>query len=155
MKKLRTIGVFCAVAVLLGGIGAYAATTYGTESDPLITLSYLNDVLKPELQQTYTRQTQDSIAALESRIAAESGGAYASVTVKANQTLTCSAGCEFLVRSGEAYVTAGILNVTEGKEMAANDWLMKHHLYLAVSDGAAVKANADTVLMVRGEYTVS
>lgn len=154
MKKLRTIVVFCIVAVLLGGIGAYAATTYGTESDPLITLSYLNDVLKPQLEQTYTQQTKDSIAAMEARIESEAGGGYVSVEVKANQTLTCSAGCEFLVRSGEAYVTAGILNVTEGKELAANDWLMKHHLYLATGDGAAVRANSDIYLMVRGEYTV-
>ena len=155
MKKLRMTAVFCIVAVLLGSVGAYAATNYGTESDPLITLSYLNEVLKPELQQSYTQKTKDSIEALEARIAEEAGGAYASVTVNANQTLTCKGGCEFLVRSGSALVTTGFLNLTEGKELAANDWLMKHHLYLAVSDGAAVKANGETVLMIRGEYTVS
>jgi len=154
MKKLRAIAIFCVVAVLIGGIGAYAATNYGTESDPLITLSYLNGVLKPELEQKYIQQTKDSISALESRVEAETGGAYVSVTVKANQTLTCKAGCEFLVRSGEAYVTTGILNVTEGKELAANDWLMKHHLYMAISDGAAVRANSDIYLMVRGDYTI-
>ena len=53
MKKLRMTAVFCIVAVLLGSVGAYAATNYGTESDPLITLSYLNEVLKPELQQSF------------------------------------------------------------------------------------------------------
>ncbi|MBQ3010858.1 MAG: hypothetical protein IJD81_06665 [Oscillospiraceae bacterium] len=155
MKKLRVIAVFCIVAVLLGGIGAYAATNYGTESDPLITLSYLNSVLKPQLEQTYNKQTSDSIAALESRLEAEAGGAYTSLTVKADQTLTCKAGCEFLVRSGEAYVTGGILNVTEGKELAAKDWLMKYHLYMSVSDTAAVRANSDVYLMIRGDYTVS
>lgn len=155
MKKLRTLAVFCIVAVLLGGIGVFAATNYGTESDPLITLSYLNDVLKPELEQKYTQQTKDSIAELESRVEAEVSGGYVSVTVKANQTMTCKAGCEFLVRSGEAYVTADVLDVTEGKELAKNDWLMKHHLYMAVSDNAAVRANSDIYLMIRGDYTVS
>lgn len=154
MRKLRTIAVFCLVAVLLGGIGVYAVTNYGTESDPLITLSYLNAVLKPELEEKYNQQTKDSIAALESRVDQVSGGAYAAVTVNANQTLTCKAGCEFLMRSGEAYVTGGILDVTEGKELAANDWLMKHHLYMAMSDGGAVRANSDIHLMVRGEYTI-
>lgn len=154
MKKLRAIAVFCVAAVLLGGIGVYAAANYGTESDPLITLSYLNGVLKPELEQKYIQQTEDSISALESRVEAVTGGAYVSVTVKANQTLNCKAGCEFLVRSGEAYVTAGILNVTEGKELADKDWLMKHHLYMAISDGAAVRANSDIYLMVRGDYTI-
>lgn len=154
MKKLRNIAVFCIVAVLFSGVGAYAATNYGTESDPLITLSYLNEVLKPQMKQTYTQQTTDSIAELEARMEAEAGGAFVSVELKANQTLSCKAGCEFLVRSGEAYVTEGILNVTEGKALAANDWLMKHHLYMAVSDGAEVKANSDIYFMVRGEYTV-
>ena len=68
MKKLRTLAVFCLVVVLLGGIGAYAVTNYGSESDPLITLSYLNSVLKPELEQKYNQQTKDSIAELESRV---------------------------------------------------------------------------------------
>lgn len=155
MKKLRNIAVFCIVAVLIGGIGAYAATNYGTESDPLITLSYLNEVLKPQLEQSYTQKTKDSLAELEARIDGETNGAYAPLELKANQTLSCKAGCEFLVRSGEAYVTAGVLNVTEGKELAANDWLMKHHLYMAVSDSGAVRANSDLYLMVRGEYTIS
>ena len=155
MRKLRTLAVFCIVAVLLGGIGVVAATNYGTESDPLITLSYLNEVLKPELEQKYNQQTKDSLAELESRVAAEVSGGYVAVTVKANQTLTCKAGCEFLVRSGEAYVSADILDVTEGKELAKNDWLMKHHLYMAVSDNAAVRANSDIYLMIRGDYTVA
>lgn len=154
MRKLRNLAVFCMVAILFGGIGAYAATNYGTESDPLITLSYLNEVLKPQLVQTYTQQTKDSLAKLESRMEGEKNGAYVPVELKANQTMSCQAGCEFLARSGEAYVTAGILNVTEGKELAANDWLMKHHLYMAVGDSAEVKANSDLYLMVRGDYTI-
>ena len=154
MKKLRSLAVFCIVAVLFGGMVAYAATNYGTESDPLITLSYLNEVLKPQMEQTYTQQTKDSLTELEARLEGEENGAYTSVELKANQTMTCKEGCEFLVRSGEAYVTASFLNVTEGKELAANDWLMKHHLYMAVSDSGAVRANSDLYLMVRGDYTV-
>ena len=60
-----------------------------------------------------------------------------------------------MVRSGEAYVANGILDVTDGKELAANDWLMKYHLYMAMGDNATVRANSDIYLMVRGEYTIS
>ena len=155
MRKLRMFAVFCLVAVLLGGIGVYANTNFGSESDPLITLSYLNSVLKPELEQKYSQQTQNAIAELESRIDEGMSGSYTALTVKANQTLTCKAGCEFLVRSGEAYVTGDVVNVTEGKELAANDWLMKHHLYMTISDNGAVRANSDVYLMIRGEYTVN
>ena len=155
MKKLRTFAVFCLVAVLLGGVCVYANTTYGTESDPLITLSYLNSVLKPELEQKYSQQTQAAIADVEARMEEKLNGSYVAVTVKANQTLTCKAGCEFMVRSGEAYVANGILDVTDGKELAANDWLMKYHLYMAMGDTATVRANSDVYLMVRGEHSIS
>ena len=155
MKKLRTFVIFCLAALLLGGIGVYAATNYGSESDPLITLSYLNQVLKPELEQKYTQQTEETLSALESRVGSEANGGYKSVTVAANQTMTCQAGCEFLVRSGSAYVSEGFLDVTEGKETAKNDWLQAHHLYMAVSDNAAVTATGSTVVMVRGAYTIS
>ena len=155
MKKLRTFAVFCLVAVLLGGIGVYANTTYGTESDPLITMSYLNSVLKPELEQKYNQQTQGSISALEARVEEAVGGSYVAVTIPANKTMICNAGCEFLARSGGAMVTSGILDVTEGKEAEVNAWLLQHHLYMVVSDGACVRASSDTTLMVRGEYTIS
>ena len=87
MRKLRMFAVFCLVAVLLGGIGVYANTNFGSESDPLITLSYLNSVLKPELEQKYSQQTQNAIAELESRIDEGMSGSYTALTVKANPTV--------------------------------------------------------------------
>ena len=155
MRKLRIIAALCLAAVLLGGMAAYAATNYGTESDPLITLSYLNSVLKPELEEKYNQQTEDSLAELESRAEELAGGAYVSVLVKADQTLTCKAGCEILLRDGQAYVADGILDVTVGEVKEAKAWLEVHHLYMAVADGAAVRANSDFYAMVRGEYTIS
>ncbi len=154
MRKLRTIAGIAVAVLLLGGVAAAAATTYGTESDPLVTLSYLNDVLKPELEQKYDRQTKDTLAAVEAKAEAVQSGAYQSVTVKAGQTMTCSAGCDFLVRSGSAYVSAGVLNVTAGTACAKNDWLLAHNLYLAPEAGMTVTATGDTLLMVRGGYEI-
>lgn len=154
MRKLRNAAVFCLILALFGGIGAYAVGSYGSETDPLITLSYLNQVLKPELEKQYAAQTEAELKALEQELDKDPVGGYAAVTVKAGQTMTCKTGCEFLVRSGSAYVSDGMLNVTAGGAAKANDWLLAHNLYMAVVDNAYVTATGDTLLMVRGEYEI-
>lgn len=152
MKKLRTVAVLLLAIALLGSLGVYALGTYGSESDPLITLSYLEKVLRPELEKQFAAETE---AALKD-YAGESDHTrgYTHLTLKAGQTLVCKAGCEFLVRSGSAYVSQGFLNVTAGAEVKAKDWLQAHNLYMAVVEDACVLASGETALMVRGEYTV-
>lgn len=50
MKKWQIAVLVIAVAVLAAGIGAYAASNYGTQSDPLVAMSYLEDVLQPKIE---------------------------------------------------------------------------------------------------------
>lgn len=54
MKK-RLVIILLAVVLALGcaGIGAWAATNYGTQSDPLIAQSYLDEVLRPQLEREF------------------------------------------------------------------------------------------------------
>lgn len=153
MKKLRSIVLLCMAAILIGGIGVYAVGSYGSESDPLITLSYLEKVIKPELEKQFAEETDELLQELKQE-QVQGSGSYSAVTVKAGQTMTCKTGCEFLVRSGSAYVSSGMLNVTAGTEPARNDWLQAHNLYMAVIENATVTATGDTSLMVRGEYTI-
>lgn len=156
MKNYLRIAIICAaVAMLSAGVGAYAATNLGSESDPLVALSYLDQVLEPELSESYEQQTHEKLAALEARLASEDESIFRAVTLAAGKTLTCDAGCEILVRAGDGYVTGAMLDVTAGESMAKNAGLSAHHLYLAVEDNAAVTAVADTTLMVRGGYTIN
>ena len=63
-------------AVVLAAVGIFAiATEYGTQSDPLVSLSYINDVLKPELleeakenAQSVAKQVSDRVAVYEERL---------------------------------------------------------------------------------------
>ena len=49
-KKKAIIAVSVLLAVLLvAGITAVAVTSYGTQDDPLVTLSYLNSTAKTEI----------------------------------------------------------------------------------------------------------
>ena len=47
-KLLITLGVIVAVA-FISGVSILAATTLGTQTDPLVTLSYLTGKLKPQI----------------------------------------------------------------------------------------------------------
>ena len=64
-RTFRTLMILLLVAVLGAG-GVYAAVRYGTQADPLITLSYLTDVKEPELADAYAVKADGS--ALEASI---------------------------------------------------------------------------------------
>ena len=56
MKKLRTVAVLLLTIALLGSLGVYALGTYGSESDPLITLSYLERCCVPSWKSSLLRK---------------------------------------------------------------------------------------------------
>ncbi len=148
-KKLTAVvaGVTAAAAVL-GGVGVYAVTSYGTESDPLITKSYLDSVLAPELES----EMQDILASY-------SGESYTLVTLSDGQTLTGQAGCEILLRIGSAVVVCsespGLVDTTSGSTLDSGS-LTANHLYMVTIAGNGVKASGSTVKMfVRGGYSIS
>lgn len=117
------------VTLALIGV-AVAAGQQGSQSDPLITLSYLNEQVTPsilaqvdskltarqtELEQKLAAVADDYVAEVESKLGTSgstgtgSGGqagtgsaVYQVVTLNAGQTLTGGAACEFLLRSGTA-----------------------------------------------------
>ena len=93
MKKYLRFIVICAVvSALSAGLGAYAATNFGSESDPLITLSYLEQVLEPELKQAYDAQTKEAIAQLEQRLKEKDDSLFCPVTVPAGTVMHCGRG---------------------------------------------------------------
>ena len=65
MKKWQIVILVIAVAVLAAGIGAYAATNYGTQSDPLVAMSYLEDVLGPKMETELDKQIDEAAKLLK------------------------------------------------------------------------------------------
>ncbi|MCD7768222.1 MAG: hypothetical protein LUH06_05415, partial [Oscillospiraceae bacterium] len=86
-RRIR-IAAFVAAALLLAGVSAYAAGSYGSSSDPLITKSYLDEVVQPQLE-----------AAVEE---ATGAGTFAVVTLDAGDRVTCAVGTELVLRFGSA-----------------------------------------------------
>ena len=149
-KKFRA---FLLVLLALAGLTAIAYTASGgagSQSDPLVTLSYLTE--------TFTGQVMDRVDQLiAQRDGQPGGGAYAAVTLSAGQTLYGEAGCEVLLRSGGASCIAssapGLVDTTSGSAISGGAQLQANHLYL-MTDSRAVTASKDAVLLVRGGYSI-
>ena len=149
--KERTMKVIIAVlaVLLLAGVTAYAATTYGSQDDPLITKSYLDEVVKPELESEL--QTKLDAAAEELRHSA--AGEFSTVELRGGQTLRCAAGSQLLPVSGAVSAVGGLTDTTEGADVAAGSSLSVSHLYLAPGESGAAAAGA-AVILVSGSWRI-
>ena len=166
MRKRNLVLIVAAAFVvgILGGIGAYAATSYGTSSDPLVTLSYLNDKLKPDILTQMETDINTAVQELEDAVddAISQGGvpvaeSYKFVTLAAGQSLTGYAGTEIMLRSGSAasQSLASALCDSSGGNAFAGGALTQNHMYIVVADSCVVGADSAAGLLVRGGYSLS
>ena len=160
-KRVRTALCVLLAAAGLTAVGVLAAGGAGSQSDPLVTLSYLTD--------TFTGQIMDkvdaSIAQRNARLLQELGGsagsgaasAYTAVTLTAGQTLYGEAGCEVLLRSGAASCGAasspGLVDATSGGSIDGGAALQANHLYF-MTDSRSISAAGDVTLLVRGTFVI-
>lgn len=141
MKKKWILGLVCVLtAALLGVTGAVAANV-GSQEDPLVTYSYLNDTFKNE-------------------VLAEANGGFVLVTMSSGQILKGEVGTEVMLRVGTAVCTAsstpGLIDTTSAGTLNNGAALEKNHLYMMTIEDRGVKATASTVkVLVRGSYTVA
>lgn len=156
--KKTVLAVIIGVLILaLGaGIGVIAASTYGTQADPLVAKSYLDDTLTPQLQQQFQAQLDSKAQELEQKISS-SGGAFSAVSLSAGQSLYCGAGCEIILSSGGATASgsSGFSDVTSGEAVNLGASLQANHLYVASAEGSAVSSPSGATVLVRGRYTMS
>ena len=182
MRRMRLRTAFC---LLLAGTALAAfvaiAADVGSQGDPLVTLSYLNETflgqimdkveekladrdktLRQELEREISQAERELLGKLGSGTATETGGtasSYVAVTLSSGQTLYGSAGCEVMLRSGSASCVAsggstpGLVDATTGGSINNGAALTKDHLYMMTAD-RAVKASGEVTLLVRGSYTI-
>ena len=143
--------------------GVSLAVEPGSASDPLVTLSYLNETF---LGQVMT-QVDQKIAARNSQLLQQSGGTgstssaeFTVVTLSSGQTLTGDIGCEVMLRIGSASCVSpsnpGLIDETAAAALNNGGALAVNHLYMMTIEGRGVKAVAATTkLLVRGSYTIS
>ncbi len=122
---VTAVGCFC-----LGRFVAAEAPPPGSEEDPLVTRSYVDQ---------YT--------------------VWRIVELQPGQTMVAEAGSEIVVRAGSATVVAssrgGLVDLTGGQDLSGGTAVPLNHLLLVPrSDERGIRGVSSTVLMVRGAYTI-
>lgn len=140
-------------------VSALAAGGAGTDQDPLVTLSYLNETFMGDV----LRRVDQKIAERDQRLPGGTGGSAVSgftlVDLSRGQTLYGGIGCEVLLRVGGASCVAasapGLIDETDGTTLNGGGALSKNHLYMMTIEDRGVKATTETVkLLVRGSYRI-
>lgn len=155
MSKKTVISLIALAVILLAGIGVYAAGNYGTKDDPLITKSYLDAVVKPELQKQLQTELSDAV----NEIRGGGSGEFAVVTLYNGQTVTCGVGTEIMPRLGSVKANGAsapaLIDTTTGNSISAGTVLSANHLYMVSIEGNGITAAADnTKVLISGVYTV-
>ena len=169
-KVTIAIGVLLAVALVVG-LTTLAVTNYGTQSDPLVTLSYLQDTLTPQIMEQLEDQLYakaDELTEDFENLLSQNGGSSTSagtatfsvVTLNAGDVLSCSVGTEIMPRIGTV-VSAGsdsprLIDETTGESISSSDVQLEHnHMYMVTIDGNGIKATSSSKVLIRGSYTVN
>ena len=167
------LAVLALSGLLLCGLSVPASGA-GDASDPLVTLSYLNDKFLPEVLLTVREEVrarnETMLAELSKSGAAgnasasrtssasssssSNDGFFVAVTLRRGETAKRALGSDWLLRSGSAVCTAignpGFADETDGTTLSSGMPLAANHLYLALEDGCGVTAGEDgTVLLLR------
>ena len=170
-KTIRIVLITLAAALVLGfaALAAGAAASAGSEDDPLVTLSYINDVFLPYVTELFHKDLEEQEealqGALEERVAAlealNPGGAreYVVETLEEGQTLVCQRGAELMLRIGRAAVTAehtpGLVDTATTENLNDGEELIVNHMYMVTINGHGVRALETVKILVRGDYTIS
>ena len=167
MKKRSWLAPLLVVVMIFGAMNmtVSVAAEPGSDQDPLVTLSYLNDTFL----NTVLEKVDQKIAARNTEIVkqlggqasnAESANTFSVVTLTQGQILTGDIDCEVMLRVGTAACVApsapGLIDETSAGTLNNGGALEKNHLYMMTIEGRGVQATAATTkLLVRGTYTVA
>ena len=179
-RKLRAAACVMLVGTVMAAFVAIAAEV-GSQGDPLVTLSYLNETfmnqiltkvdekivdrnaaVKTELEDKISKTERDILLQLGGSVGSSTGGtavSFTAVTLAQGQTLFGGAGCEVMLRSGSATCYdenmsgSGLVDGTDGKVIGHGSALVANHLYMMTDRRGVVAAN-DVILLVRGDYII-
>lgn len=119
-----------AAGVLIGQRGRAATIVPGSDADPLVTQSYVDQF--------------HGLVVLE---------------MSPGQKLECNGGTQVIVRSGTARAVAsaqgGVCDVTGGKDLAQGERVALNHLLIVPrTDGRGIIAETNLFVMVRGPHAL-
>ena len=171
--KTSSIILICAFTIFFCTL---SVVSFSQNSDPLVTLSYLTDIILPQLKKDiiadvsvnipYNNNEEITQAPAEQPTetpSAENIGTYTLLELDKGQTVYTKTALEFIVRPGSEVHTVspfadqGIADITNGKECLDGDKI-EYNAYCLIprgSDGRGFKIISDKAyVFVRGEYYI-
>ena len=159
MKKFKNAKIIISViCILIFSIPTLAANP-GSSDDPLISLSYLNDVVIPQLKGYVDAAVGNGTNGMSKPLGEGVFNSYEVVTVGAGKTIYGAKSCHMILRMGSASVVAsqkgGVADVTSGADLLNGATVYPNHLLIVpVDDGRGIKMQTDGIVMVSGKFTV-
>jgi len=150
----RRVAIILAICVAFAGFCITYAQP-GSESDPVVTLSYIKDTVIPEIYE----YIDSKIRGLSSGDSAAEEAKFEVAEVPAGKKVICDESCEIILRAGEAEVIAtqkgGLADTTAGADLSNGTDMPKNHLLVVpVDDGRGAKTVTDCIFMIKGSYSV-
>lgn len=161
MKKFIAIAAAAALALTIGVVTVVA--TQGDKDDPLVTRSYLEKVVTPQLEklvdeavkknsEELSKQLDIAITSYETRVdekLAQAGAVFQSKELKSGESYTTDSGRELLLVSGSATAVGQLVDTTAGGTVSNGGRLSVGHLYVTAGADGGMKANNSVTMMVR------
>lgn len=155
IKKKRA-KIFFTVFILISALALINAVTAepGGEDDPVVSLSYIQNKVIPELKEYIDSKLSSSNTAQTGDSAV-----FEVVNLGAGQKLVGAKGTELILRMGKAEIIAsekgGLADTTAGFDLSSGESMPPNHLLIVpLADGRGFKASTDVIVMIKGGYTV-
>lgn len=182
MKQTKTLIITVLMITLLLSSYVAFATEYGSKDDPLVSLSYIKEILLPQalesIDDIVEEKTNAYVSQLDSKFenfgsefetvaenqdfidkvaqsVINSQNLATLVTLSSGQSISFNSGTEFLLRTGSASLASstGTVNATTG--IVSQTSIIANNLYIAVEDYQTLSASEATTIMVFGSYTLN
>ena len=164
-QMIKHMTIFVLILTILT-LCVSADGVYSSQDDPLVSLSYVNDVLGPEIMAQVMAKIEAEYVKI-SDISVASAGSYTYVALKNGQTLMAKSCCEVILLDGTATAVitssvnvsagVGIRDLTSGN-VVINGALIpaNHYMVIPKADGRGFVVSSDTAaVLVRGEYHIT
>lgn len=153
MKRKLFVGLEILIAtIMVVGATAFAATA-GSESDPLVSKSYVDDKINQVLSMINTGTSTSTDTSIST------GDSYVPVYASVGQTVIGGEGTEIILRSGkgEAAITGvdGIVDATTGQNVKDGTYITANHILIVPrADGRGVKVTEAAWFLIKGSYSI-
>ena len=161
LKRVIAAGI---IIILLLFMLTATASTAGTASDPLISLSYLDGAFASALKTDITQIFGDAIADAENKLdlifrnyaGYSFAPGFTQISLAAGGAVMLSAGSSFVLLSGSVTldeVFGTVINISTGSEVAAGARLVQYQRYFCVENTTAtIAADSSSSGQVDGYY---